>query len=155
MNTGYWPCLGVNTGRQSSAVGCIVVLGRGVSAMNTPNRIDLSDAEHAQLTTLLNGGKHAAQNRAVSDEAIAGNVSVGSATAHRTKRHFLPGSPESAPSEEARVGADARCPVSRRGPSTPWRRRSEAVAAGTCGACRRWTATMSHVWTALWMQENK
>jgi hypothetical protein len=50
----------------------------------------------------VNGGKNAAQSRAVSDEAIAGTPR----SAHRTKRHFLLGNPELAPSKEARAGAE-------------------------------------------------
>jgi transposase len=79
-------------------------------------RVDLSEAEHAQLAALLNGGKHAARkikraqillaaDAGVSDEVIANSVSVGCSTVYRTKRRFVEGNLDLALSEQARPGA--------------------------------------------------
>jgi transposase len=84
--------------------------------MNIRYRVDLSDTERAQLTALLNGGKHAARkikraqillaaDAGVSDEVIASSLSVGGSTVYRTKRRFVQGNLELALSEEARPGA--------------------------------------------------
>jgi transposase len=84
--------------------------------MNIRYRVDLSEAERAQLTALLNGGKHAARkikraqillaaDAGVSDEVMASSVSVGGSTVYRTKRRFVEGNLEMALSEEARPGA--------------------------------------------------
>ena len=65
-------------------------------------RVDLSEAEHAQLAALLNGGKHAARkikraqillaaDGGVSDEMIAKTISIGESTVYRTKRRFVEG----------------------------------------------------------------
>jgi transposase len=80
-----------------------------------PIDIDLSDEEHAQLTAMLNGGKHAtrkikraqillAADAGVSDDVIASSLSVGGSTVHRTKRRFVQGNLELALSEEVRPG---------------------------------------------------
>ncbi len=72
--------------------------------MNIRYRVDLSDTERAQLTALLNGGKHAARkikraqillavDAGVSDEMIASSLSVGGSTVYRTKRRFVQGQP--------------------------------------------------------------
>ena len=74
--------------------------------MNVRYRVDLSDEERAQLTGLLSGGKHAARkiqraqillaaDAAVSDDMIAGSLSVGGSTVYRTKRRFVEGQPGS------------------------------------------------------------
>jgi transposase len=66
----------------------------------------------AQLTALLNGGKHAARkingaqillvaNAGVSDDVIASSLSVGGSTVYRTKRRFVEGNLDLALSEEA------------------------------------------------------
>jgi transposase len=84
--------------------------------MNIRYRVDLSDIERAELTALLNGGKHAARkikraqillaaDAGVSDEVIASSLSVGGSTVYRTKRRFVQGNLELALSEEARPGA--------------------------------------------------
>jgi transposase len=84
--------------------------------MNIRYRIDLSEAERAQLTAMLGGGKHAARklkraqillaaDAGVSDEMIATSVSVGGSTVYRTKRRFVEGNLELALSEETRPGA--------------------------------------------------
>jgi hypothetical protein len=70
--------------------------------MNIQYRVDLSEAERAQLTTLLNGGRHAvrtierdqmllAADAGVSGEVIEASVSVGGSTVCRTKRRFVQG----------------------------------------------------------------
>jgi transposase len=70
----------------------------------------------ARLTAILRGGKHAvrkfkraqillAADAGISDEAIAGNVSVGGSTAYRTKQRFVQRNLDLALSEEARPGA--------------------------------------------------
>ena len=84
--------------------------------MNIRYRVDLNEAERAQLTALLGGGKHAARklkraqilmaaDAGVADEDIASSVSVGGSTVYRTKRRFVEGNLEFALSEEARPGA--------------------------------------------------
>ena len=63
--------------------------------MNIRYRVELSEAERAQLTAVLSGGKHAARklkraqillaaDAGVSDEMIAASVSVGGSTVYRT-----------------------------------------------------------------------
>jgi transposase len=82
-------------------------------------RVDLSEAEHAQLASFLNGGKHAARkikraqillaaDAGVTDEVIANSISVGESTVYRTKRRFVEGNLELALSEEARAGASRK-----------------------------------------------
>jgi transposase len=84
--------------------------------MNIRYRVELSEAERAQLTAMLSGGKHAARkikraqillaaDTGVGDEAIAASVSVGGSTVYRTKRRFVEGNLELALSEETRPGA--------------------------------------------------
>ncbi|MDB5403208.1 MAG: transposase [Rhodopila sp.] len=82
-------------------------------------RVDLSEAERAQLTALLNGGKHAARkikrsqvllaaDAGVSDDMITSSVSVGGSAVYRTKRRFVRGNLELALSEEARPGTERK-----------------------------------------------
>jgi transposase len=84
--------------------------------MNIRYRVELSEAERAQLAALLSGGKHAARkikraqillaaDAGVGDEAIAASVCVGGSTVYRTKRRFVEGNLELALSEETRPGA--------------------------------------------------
>jgi transposase len=84
--------------------------------MNIRYRVELNEAERAQLTAMLSGGRHAvrklkraqillAADAGVGDEAIAASVSVGGSTVYRTKRRFVEGNLELALSEEARPGA--------------------------------------------------
>ena len=84
--------------------------------MNIRYRVDLNEAERAQLAALLSGGKHAARklkraqillaaDAGIADEDIASSVSVGGSTVYRTKRRFVEGNLEFALSEEARPGA--------------------------------------------------
>ena len=84
--------------------------------MNIRYRVELREAERAELATMLSGGKHAARklkraqillaaDAGVGDEAIASTISVGGSTVYRTKRRFVEGNLELALSEEARPGA--------------------------------------------------
>jgi transposase len=84
--------------------------------MNIRYRVELSEAERAELAALLSGGKHAvrklkraqillAADAGVDDEAIANAVCVGGSTVYRTKRRFVEGNLEFALSEVARPGA--------------------------------------------------
>jgi transposase len=83
--------------------------------MNVRYRVELSQEEREQLTTLLSSGKHAARklkraqillaaDGGVGDEAIAASVAVGGSTVYRTKRRFVEGNLEAALSEEPRPG---------------------------------------------------
>lgn len=84
--------------------------------MNIRYRVNLTEAERAQLTAMLSGGRHAARklkraqillasDAGVGDEAIACAVSVGGSTVYRTKRRFVEGNLDLALSEEARRGS--------------------------------------------------
>jgi transposase len=103
-------------GCESLAARFIAGLESGGSAMNIRYRVELNEAERAQLTAMLSGGRHAvrklkraqillAADAGVCDEAIATSVSVGGSTVYRTKRRFAEGNLERALSEEARPGA--------------------------------------------------
>jgi Winged helix-turn helix len=101
-------------------------------------RGDLSEAEHAQLAALLNGGKHAARkikraqilliaDAGVSDTVIANSIAVGVLTVYRARRRFVAGNLDLALSEEARPGPLASCVARRRrcwwpplAPTHPW-----------------------------------
>jgi transposase len=87
--------------------------------MNVRYRVELSQAERDQLTTLLSGGKHAARklkraqillaaDAGASDAVIATSVVVGGSTVYRTKRRFVLGNLEAALSEEPRPGAERK-----------------------------------------------
>jgi transposase len=84
--------------------------------MNIRYRVELHEAERAELTAMLSGGKHAARklkraqillaaDAGVSDEVIARIVSVGGSTVYRTKRGFVEGNLDLALREEPRPGA--------------------------------------------------
>ena len=87
--------------------------------MNVRYRVELSQAERAELGPLLSGGKHAARklkraqillaaDAGASDEEIARAVGVGGSTVYRTKRRFVLGNLEAALNEEPRPGADRK-----------------------------------------------
>jgi transposase len=87
--------------------------------MNVRYRVELSQAERGELTTMLSGGKHAARKlkRAQillaaaaggGDDEIARTVAVGGSTVYRTKRRFVEGNLERALSEEPRPGAERK-----------------------------------------------
>jgi len=84
--------------------------------MNIRYRVELSEAERSELTTLLSGGKHAARklkraqillaaDAGAGDEEIARAIGVGGSTVSRTKRRFVLGNLAAALSEEPRPGA--------------------------------------------------
>jgi len=84
--------------------------------MNVRYRVELSQAERGELTSLLSGGKHSARklkraqillaaDAGGGDAEIARNVGVGGSTVYRTKRRFVLGNLEAALSEEPRPGA--------------------------------------------------
>jgi len=87
--------------------------------MNVCYRVELSQAERSELTTLLSGGRHAARKlkRAqillaadvgASDDEIARTVAVGGSTVYRTKRRFVEGNLQRALSEDPRPGAERK-----------------------------------------------
>jgi transposase len=87
--------------------------------MNVRYRVELSEAERCELTTLLSSGKHSARklkraqillaaDRGVGDEEIARTIGVGGSTVYRTKRRFVEANLEGALSEEPRVGAERK-----------------------------------------------
>ena len=96
--------------------------------MNVRYRVELSQAERDELTTMLSGGKHAARklkraqillaaDAGRSDEEIARTVSVSGSTVYRTKRRFVEGNLERALSEEPRPGAERKLTRQRRSPA--------------------------------------
>src|SRR5246500_2367753 len=87
--------------------------------MNVRYRVDLSQAEREELSTLLAGGKRAvrklkraqillAADAGVDDETIAKSVGVGGSTVYRTKRRFVEGNLEAALNEEPRPGGERK-----------------------------------------------
>ena len=87
--------------------------------MNIRYRVTLTVDERAQLATLVRGGKAPVRrikraqillgaDGGMTDEAIAGSVSVGTATVYRTKRRFVDEGLEQALSEEPRPGAERK-----------------------------------------------
>src|SRR5258708_9193822 len=87
--------------------------------MNVRYRIEWSQAERDELTTMLSRGKHAARklkraqillaaDAGSSDDAIARAVAVGGSTVYRIKRRFVEGNLERALSEEPRPGAERK-----------------------------------------------
>src|SRR3981189_980020 len=87
--------------------------------MNVRYRVELSQAERAEVEMLLSGGKHAARklkraqillaaDAGSRDEEIARTVAVGGSTVYRTKRRFVEGNLERALSEDPRPGAERK-----------------------------------------------
>jgi transposase len=87
--------------------------------MNVRYRVELSQAERAELMAFLSGGKHAARklkraqillaaDAGASDDNIATSVSVGGSTVYRTKQRFVLGNLEAALSEAPRPGASRK-----------------------------------------------
>src|SRR5207248_6987033 len=83
---------------------------REEAQMNVRYRVELSQAERAELTTLLSGGKHAARklkraqillaaDAGASDDDIATSVGVGGSTVYRTKQRCVLGNLKAALSE--------------------------------------------------------
>src|SRR5690242_7051140 len=84
--------------------------------MNVRYRVELNQAERAELEALLAGGRQAARklkraqilvaaDAGVDDEMIATSIGVGGSTVYRTKRRFVEGNLTTALSEEPRPGA--------------------------------------------------
>jgi hypothetical protein len=84
--------------------------------MNVRYRVDLSQAERAELVALVSGGKQPvrrlkrmqillAADAGVTDEGIAASVQTSGSTIYRTKKRFVEISLEAALSEEPRPGA--------------------------------------------------
>lgn len=89
------------------------------AAMNIRYRVTLSTEERAQLLSMVGGGEHKvrkvkraqillAADAGSTDEAIAENVSVGTATVFRTKRRFVEEGLEAALSEQPRPGTERK-----------------------------------------------
>jgi transposase len=87
--------------------------------VNVRYRVELSQAERAELKALVGCGKHAARklkraqillaaDAGASDEEIARSVGVGGSTVYRTKRRFVLGNLELALREEPRPGAERK-----------------------------------------------
>ena len=87
--------------------------------MNIRYRVTLTTDERAQLATLVRGGKAPVRrikraqillgaDGGMTDEAIAGSVSTGTATVYRTRRRFVEEGLEQSLSEEARPGAERK-----------------------------------------------
>jgi transposase len=88
----------------------------GGTGMKVRYRVELSQAERNDLSTMLSGGQHAARklkraqillaaDAGSSDETIATCVMVGGSTVYRTKRRFVEGNLDAALHEEPRPGA--------------------------------------------------
>ncbi len=87
--------------------------------MNIRYRVELSQSERNELTTLLSGGKHPARklkraqillaaDASFSDDEIVALVVVSGSTVYRTKRRFVEGNLELALSEQPRPGAQRK-----------------------------------------------
>jgi transposase len=120
MKAKYWPCLSVKLfsdirhtlDSSADSAGPLTQKAK----MNICYRVELSEAERAELQAMLSGGKQAARtlkraqillaaDAGVPDEAIAESIAVGGSTVYRTKRRFVEGNLERALSEEPRPGA--------------------------------------------------
>jgi transposase len=87
--------------------------------MNLRYRVELNQAERAELTAIVSGGKHAARklkraqillaaDAGTSDDDIAAGVRVSGSTVYRTKQRFVLGNLEAALCEEPRPGASRK-----------------------------------------------
>ncbi len=131
--------------------------------MNVRYRVELSEAEHRELTALLRGGRHAARtvkraqillaaDAGDSEQAIARHVAVSASTVCRTKRRFVEGNLERALSEEPRPGA------ARRLSGRPFDKLRRSLAGGhrllslSKGPSRRWADRIGpwNCWLAKW-----
>src|ERR687890_1043496 len=115
MKARYCPCRGVKPGRSSGEVVSISSPRCAGDAMNIRFRVELSEVERNELTTMLSGGRQAARklkraqillaaDAGSSDEAIAACVGVGASTVYRTKRRFVEGNLPAALQEAPRPG---------------------------------------------------
>lgn len=119
MKARYCPCKGVNSGRVSASSRSKICLDLTGAAMNIRYRVELSEAERQQLSSIVSGGKHAARrikrtqillaaDGGLRDAAIASAVSASEATVYRIKRRFVHGNLDLALSEQARPGAERK-----------------------------------------------
>ena len=87
--------------------------------MNIRYHVQLTEAERAELTGFVSGGKHSARklkraqillaaDGGLNDDDIAAAVAVGGSTVYRTKRRFVEGNLEAALTEQPRAGADRK-----------------------------------------------
>src|ERR1700729_2111577 len=121
MKARYWPWIGVKAdgvGEGSSGMKIAFFsdfAGRN-GEVNVRYRVELSQAERAELKGLLRGGKQAvgrlkraqillASDVGQTEEAIARALRIGISTVYRTRRRFVEGNLEGALSEEPRTGA--------------------------------------------------
>jgi transposase len=97
----------------------ICVLMRKEAQMNVRYRVELSQSEREELSTLLRGGRHGARklkraqillaaDEGVGDERIAAALRVSGSTIYRTKRRFVEANLEGALSEELRPGIERK-----------------------------------------------
>src|SRR6478735_5038221 len=115
MEARYWPCLsvklcpGIRHTLDSSADSAGPLMREG--EMNICYRVELSEAERAELQAMHSGGKQAARtlkraqilvaaDAGVPDETIAESIAVGGSTVYRTKRRFVEGNLDGALNEE-------------------------------------------------------
>jgi len=87
--------------------------------MNIRYHVQLTEAERAELTGFVSGGKHSARklkraqillaaDGGLNDDDIAAAVAVGGSTVYRTKRRLVEGNLEAALTEQPRAGADRK-----------------------------------------------
>jgi transposase len=92
---------------------------REEARMNIRYHVQLTEAERAELTGFVSGGKHSARklkraqillaaDGGLNDDDIAAAVAVGGSTVYRTKRRFVEGNLEAALTEQPRAGADRK-----------------------------------------------
>src|SRR3954451_6326907 len=116
MKARYCPCVSVNLVADIATRSIHLGLSQRRGTMTIRYRVDLSDAERAELQTLLHGGRHAARtlkraqillaaDAGVPDETMAQSLGVGGSTVYRTKRRFVEGNLDKALHEEPRPGA--------------------------------------------------
>src|SRR5919112_6484827 len=120
MKARYWPCRSVKLFSDIRHTLDSVADSAGPlmreAKMNICYRVELSEAERAELQAMLSGGKQAARtlkraqillaaDAGVPDETIAQSIAVGGSTVYRTKRRFVEGNLDGALNEDPRPGA--------------------------------------------------
>src|SRR4051812_24640039 len=116
MKARYCPCLSVKFFADIARRSIHLRLSQRRGTMTIRYRVDLSEAERAELEALLRGGRHAARtlkraqillaaDAGMPDEIIAQTLGVGGSTVYRTKRRFVEGNLDKPLSEEPRPGA--------------------------------------------------
>src|SRR5947209_5230391 len=121
MKARYWPWIGVKAGGVGEGSSGMKIAffpdfaGRN-GEVNVRYRVELSEAERAELKGLVSGGKQAvrrlkraqillASDVGQTEEVIARTLRIGISTVYRTRRRFVEGNLEGALSEEPRTGA--------------------------------------------------